>query len=147
MIKKVACSILLLSSMNVWAEVTGEKAWSRITAPSVPTGAVFLELKNSGPYNDSLIGVNTPVAKTVEIHNHINDKGIMRMREVRKIDIPAGRSVILEPGGYHLMLINLKSPLKLNQTFPINLLYQSGKSETVNVTVDNGANFKGHHNH
>lgn len=77
--------------MNVWAEVTGEKAWSRITAPSVPTGAVFLELKNSGPYNDSLIGVNTPVAKTVEIHNHINDKGIMRMREVRKIDTPAGR--------------------------------------------------------
>lgn len=147
MIKQAVCATLLMLSTSVLAEVSAAKAWSRITAPSVPTGAVFLQLENSGSSSDALVAASTPVSKKVEIHNHVNDNGVMRMREVARIDIPSKKTVVLQPGGYHLMLINLKTPLKLNQTFPLTLKYQSGKVETVNVTVDNGKGFQGNHSH
>lgn len=138
MLKAVGLLGLLALSANAFADVHAMQAWSRFTAPSVPTGVVFLQLHNSGKQTDALVSATTPVAKKVELHNHIHDQGVMRMRQVPKIDVAAGGTVALQPGGYHMMLLDLKQPLKLNQTFPVTLKYQSGRSEKITVTVNNG---------
>ena len=139
MLKSLSVVALMALSTSAWAEIHASQAWSRFTAPSVPTGVVFMQLHNSGPNADALVSASSPVAKKVEIHNHINDKGVMRMRQVAKVDVPAGQSVSLQPGGYHVMLIGLKKPLKLNDTFPVTLKYQSGKTQKITATVNNGA--------
>lgn len=152
MLKQLGFVALLAVSGSAWADVHATEAWSRFTAPSVPTGVVFMQLHNSGKQADALVSASSPVAKKVEIHNHVNDKGVMRMREVAKIDVAAGQSVSLQPGGYHLMLMGLKQPLQLKQTFPVSLKYQSGRSEQITVTVNNGSGMKqvgadSHHAH
>ena len=98
-----------------------------------------MQLNNTGSQADALVSVSSPVAKKAEIHNHINDKGVMRMRQVAKIDVPAGKSVTLQPGGFHVMLMGLKQPLKLNDTFPVTLKYQSGRTQKITATVNNGS--------
>lgn len=145
MLKSVSLLVLMAASTCAWADIHAAQAWSRFTAPSVPTGVVFMQLHNAGPQADALVSASSPVAKKVEIHNHINDKGVMRMRQVAKVDVPAGQSVSLQPGGYHVMLIGLKKPLKLNDTFPVTLKYQSGKTQKITATVNNGAGMPEQH--
>ena len=82
MLKSLSVVALMALSTSAWAEIHASQAWSRFTAPSVPTGVVFMQLHNSGPNADALVSASSPVAKKVEIHNHINDKGVMRMRQV-----------------------------------------------------------------
>ncbi|UOO88949.1 copper chaperone PCu(A)C [Vitreoscilla massiliensis] len=145
MLKSLSILALMALSTSALADIHASQAWSRFTAPSVPTGVVFMQLHNAGPQADALVSASSPVAKKVEIHNHINDKGVMRMRQVAKVDVPAGQSVSLQPGGYHVMLIGLKKPLKLNDTFPVTLKYQSGKTQKITATVNNGVGEQEHH--
>ena len=152
MLKYLSVLALMAVSTSAWAEIQASQAWSRFTAPSVPTGVVFMQLNNTGSQADALVGVSSPVAKKAEIHNHINDKGVMRMRQVAKIDVLAGKSVTLQPGGFHVMLMGLKQPLKLNDTFPVTLKYQSGRTQKITATVNNGSgmqtmNHGEHHDH
>ena len=145
MLKYLSVLALIAVSTSAWAEIQATQAWSRFTAQSVPTGAVFMQLDNTGSKADALVDVSSPVAKKVEIHNHINDKGVMRMRQVDKIDVPAGKSVTLQPGGFHVMLMGLKQPLKLNDTFPLTLKYQSGRIQKIIATVNNGSGIQSMH--
>ena len=152
MLKSLSVLALLAVSTGAWADVQATQAWSRFTAPSVPTGVVFMQLNNTGTKADALVSVSSPVAKKAEIHNHINDKGVMRMRQVAKVDVPAGKSVSLQPGGFHVMLMGLKKPLKLNDSFPVTLKYQSGLTQKITATVNNGSgmqtmNHGEHHDH
>lgn len=152
MLKYLSVLALMAVSTSAWAEIQASQAWSRFTAPSVPTGVVFMQLNNTGAQADALVSVSSPVAKKAEIHNHINDKGVMRMRQVAKIDVLAGKSVTLQPGGFHVMLMGLKQPLKLNDTFPVTLKYQSGRTQKITATVNNGSgmqtmNHGEHHDH
>ena len=152
MLKSLSVLALMAVSTSAWAEIQATQAWSRFTAPSVPTGVVFMQLNNTGSQADALVSVSSPVAKKAEIHNHINDKGVMRMRQVAKIDVPAGKSVTLQPGGFHVMLMGLKQPLKLNDTFPVTLKYQSGRTQKITATVNNGSGMQNmhhgeHHDH
>ena len=152
MLKSLSVLALMAVSSSAWAEIHASQAWSRFTAPSVPTGVVFMQLHNPGKQADALISASSPVAKKVEIHNHINDKGVMRMRQVEKVDVAAGQTVNLQPGGYHVMLMGLKKPLKLNDTFPVTLKYQSGRTQKITATVNNGSgmqtmNHGEHHDH
>ena len=143
MLKKTCSALLLMAMASVsHAQVVAHDAWSRITAPSVPTGVVFVQLHNTGTQQDALIGASTNVAQKVELHNHIHDNGVMRMRQVKHIDIQAGKQVTLQPGGLHIMLMGLKQPLKRNQTFELTLQYQSGHQQTITVTVNNGEGMK-----
>ena len=152
MLKYLSVLALMAVSTSAWAEIQASQAWSRFTAPSVPTGVVFMQLNNTGAQADALVSVSSPVAKKAEIHNHINDKGVMRMRQVAKIDVPVGKSVTLQPGGFHVMLMGLKQPLKLNDTFPVTLKYQSGRTQKITATVNNGSGMQNmhhgeHHDH
>ena len=106
--------------------------WARATPPKAPTGAGYLTITNSGSEADTLIAVSTPAAETSELHIMEVKNGIMTMHPVEGgIEIPAGGKVTLAPGGYHLMFIRLKEPLKDGGKLPVTLTFKkAGKVET-----------------
>ncbi len=115
------------------------QAWSRMTAASAPMGAIFVELKNSGDQDDVLVSATTARSPQVELHNHVNDNGVMRMREVAGgIVLPKGQTVSLKPGGYHIMLMKMPQPLVLNDEYKVTLSFKHAPSQTVTVKVNNG---------
>lgn len=108
------------------------QAWSRATPPAAITGAGYLTIRNTGKSADRLVGGSTPVAAKLEIHEMSMTGGVMRMRPVKGgLAIAPGQSVILKPGGYHLMLIGLKRPLKAGERLPVTLTFErTGAVET-----------------
>jgi periplasmic copper chaperone A len=119
--------------------------WSRATPGAAKNGAVFLEIKAAADAADKLLSVSGAVADNIEIHNHINDNGIMQMRRVDAIDIAEGGSTKLVPGGYHIMLLGLKQPLKAGETFKLTLTFEKAGAIEVDVAVraNNAAAGKG----
>ena len=92
-------------------------------------------MKNSGAAADALVAAELPVAARAELHTHIKDGDVMRMRQVSSIDVPAGGTVNLQPGGLHIMLIDLKEPLRQGETFPLTLTFAKAGKVTVYVPV------------
>jgi hypothetical protein len=90
--------------------VTVAHPWARATPGGAKVGGAYLEMRAAAGHGDRLVGVRSPAAGAVELHNHIMEKGIAKMRRVDAIAIRAGASVILKPSGYHLMLTDLKAP-------------------------------------
>ncbi|OXR48415.1 hypothetical protein PuT2_13380 [Pusillimonas sp. T2] len=109
--------------------------WSRATVEAVPTGAVYLTLRNSGGTADRLVGVSTPVAKKAELHTHIKDGELVRMRQINAIELAASSSVTLESGGLHIMLIGLKHALIKGKSFPLTLVFEEAGPVVVQVDV------------
>lgn len=114
--------------------ITAEQVWARPTAGAGNTGAAYFTLTNSGPA-DQLIGVSTPIAASAGVHETIDDGGVMRMRPVASLALPPGKPVTLRPGAYHVMLIGLKAPLKVGDSFPLTLSFAHAAPMTVTVTV------------
>lgn len=114
--------------------ITG--AWAR-TSPMIDrAGAAYLVITNSGTADDALVGGSTDAAAAVELHETTRtDDGMMAMMPVESVPIPAGGQGILEPGGYHMMLIDLATPLVEGTTFDVTLRFQSGASITVPFEV------------
>ena len=100
------------------------------------TSAAYLTIENSGSEPDRLVGASSPAAKTVEIHEMVDDGGTMRMRPLADgLAIPANATTTLEPGGYHIMLIDLKAPLKAGDRFPLDLTFEKAGRRQVEVVV------------
>lgn len=98
--------------------------------------AVFMTVLNAG--NDSaLVSARSPVAKVVELHTHREENGMMRMRQVEKIDLPAGQTVMLKPGGLHVMLIGLKQALEAGSEVSVTLAFADGSEKTLMAPVVN----------
>lgn len=114
-------------------DITIKHPWSRETAPRARTGAGYLTIVNGGSQADRIVGGTTPVAERLEIHAVSMENNIMQMRRQENgIEIPAGGTLELKPGGYHIMLIGLKEPLKAGASVPATLEFaRAGK---VNVT-------------
>ena len=110
--------------------------WARATAPSAPAGGGFLTITNTGSTPDRLVSARSPAANMVQIHEMKMDGNVMRMREVEKgLEIPAGKSVTLAPGGYHLMMMGLKAPLKEGTQVPVTLVFEKAGSIDINLEV------------
>lgn len=109
--------------------------WARASAGAARTGAAYLTLSNPGADGDRLVAATTPVAGRVELHTHVRDGDVMRMRPVEAIEIPAGAKADLKPGGLHIMLLDLKAPLKQGETFPLTLQFEKGRAQTVTVAI------------
>lgn len=107
----------------------------RMVPQGVPTTAAFMTLKNNGNADRKLLRVDSPAAKTVELHTHLDDNGVMRMRQVREIDIKAGHQTELKPGSFHVMMIDLKQPLQEGEKVPMTLSFDDGSSEKVEAVV------------
>ncbi len=109
-------------------------AWARASAGPTPNGAAYVSIHNHGPA-DRLLGASTPAAARSELHAHIMDSGIMKMRPSGPIDIAPKARVTLEPGGRHVMLMGLKAPLKEGGTFPLTLRFEKAGEIMLTVTV------------
>jgi copper(I)-binding protein len=97
--------------------------------------AVYFTIKNSGS-SDSLISASTTIAETVQIHRTTaNADGTVSMVEQERIDFKSGERVHFQPGGLHVMLMNLKTPLSAGDTFPLNLEFKDAEDLTIEVTV------------
>lgn len=116
------------------SSVAVEKAWSRATAEGASTGAVYFILKNGGPA-DRLVAASAPVAERVELHFMSMEGGVMRMRELPAIEVPAQGTVELKPGGLHLMLVGLKQPLREGDRYLLTLKFEKAGTVQVPVTV------------
>lgn len=110
-------------------------AWSRATPGGAKNGAVFLEIKAGADSADRLLKVSSTVADILEIHTHLNDGGIMKMRKVDAIEIVEGSGAKLVPGGDHIMLMGLKQPLKAGEAFKLKLVFEKAGAIDVDVTV------------
>ena len=129
--------------------------WTRVTAPSQDTGAVYATLKS--PDDDKLVGASVPssVAEKTEIHETVTseaDAGAnpddsmgsdssgprMVMHPVSSIDLPAGDDVVLEPGGYHVMLFGLKKPIAVGDSIPVTLTFENAGEVKVDATAREG---------
>lgn len=97
-------------------------------AAAVTTSAVYFTLRNDGGRSDTLTAASTDVARAVEIHESRMENGVMRMRQVQSVEVPAGQSVTFRPGGLHVMLIGLTRELAVGDSFALTLdLSQSGE--------------------
>jgi periplasmic copper chaperone A len=112
------------------------KPWTRATAPTATVGGGFMGLMNMGKSDDALIAVKAGISEKVELHSHTMDGGVMKMREVPRIEVPAGKTVELKPGSFHVMFINLKAPLKQGEKIPLTLVFEKGGEVKVDMLVD-----------
>ena len=115
------------------ASVEITRPWTR-AAGQGGNGAGYITLRSVA--GDRLVSASTGIARTVELHTHINDNGVMRMRPVSAIDLPAGQEVTLRPGGLHLMLIGLAAPLVMGQRVAITLVFERAGAMTVELVVE-----------
>jgi copper(I)-binding protein len=116
--------------------ITVAHPWARATPGGAKVGGAYLEIKAAAGTSDRLLAVKTPAAGSAELHNHIMEKGIARMRRVDAIAVPAGKSVVLKPGGYHLMLGDLKAPLKEGDLLKLTLVFEKAGEIEVEATVE-----------
>lgn len=110
-------------------EISG--AWTRATAPGQEAAGVDLTITSK--HAATLVGVSSPAAASAELHSMTSEGGMMKMREVQAIALPAGNRVNLKEGGYHLMLNGLKAPLKEGETVPLTLSFKAGKQAIVKI--------------
>ncbi len=121
--------------------------WSR-AAGKGSRGAGYLTIANRGTAPDRLLSASTPAAPRVELHTHINENGVMRMREVPGIEIPPGATVSLRPGGLHLMLMGLAEELRQGATVPVTLRFErAGEVRVALAVAAAGARGPGGHGH
>lgn len=111
-----------------------EAAWASATVPGQPVGAAYMRITSKEPI--TLVRTQTPVSSRVQVHTMSTAKGIMKMREVGELKIPASQPVELAPGGMHLMLLGLKKPLKAGETLSITLTFRRADNTEAHVFVN-----------
>jgi len=119
----VFLSLFFLAAAPAWAQIKVEDAWSRATPPGAKIAAGYLTVRNAGAA-DRLVSASSPAAERVETHVTLREGDISRMREVKGYEVPARGALELKPGGAHLMLVNIKAPLKEGMTVPLTLRFE-----------------------
>ena len=117
----------------VHAQVAVTDPWVRATVPQQKATGAFMQLKSSA--DTALVSAASPVAAVVEIHEMKMDAGVMKMSAIKSLAVPAGKTTELKPGGYHVMLMELRQPLKEGETVPVTLTFEdkAGKKQSVEV--------------
>jgi periplasmic copper chaperone A len=115
--------------------VSVEQPYVRLAPPSAPTTGAFMVLRNNGDKDIKVLKAENPASRVTELHTHLNEGGVMKMRPVASIDIKSGGEAVLQPGGLHIMLIDLKAPLKEGDIVPITLSFDDGSSKKVEARV------------
>lgn len=148
----IAAAMLIVPAVAAAQQpgVTVNAPWTR-AAGQGGTGAGFMTLRNAGTAPDRLVSARAAIARTVELHTHIHDNGVMRMRPVPAIEVPARGEVQLRPGGFHLMLIGLTAPLRQGERIPVTLVFERAGEVQVELAVESagarGPAAGGHHHH
>jgi copper(I)-binding protein len=126
-LKLSACLLAAALSGYVTAQtpVKVESAWARATVQGQKATGAFMKL--TAPQATRLVAVTTPVAGVAEIHEMKMDGGVMKMRAMPVLDLPANQAVELKPGSYHLMLMDLKAPLMKDSSVALTLVFKDAK--------------------
>lgn len=117
--------------------ITVSSPWSRATASGAKVAGGYLEIKNTGDEADKLLSINVDIADKTEIHEMSMDNGVMKMRKIDGIDIPAQSAVVLKPGSFHVMFFGLKAPLQEGETFPATLHFEKAGDIKVDFNIEN----------
>lgn len=117
--------------------------WTR-AARAGGQGAGFMAIRNNGTEADRLVSATSPAAPRMELHTHLRDGDVMRMRPVNDIPVPAGQTVRLQPGGLHLMFIGLSQELRQGQSVPVTLVFERAGPVTLQLEIQ-AAGARGHH--
>ena len=125
--------------------ITIDHPWAKASIGQAKAGAAYLTLMNDGEAADRLVAVRADVSEIVELHTHTMEDGVMRMRAVPAIDVPAGGKTELKPGGLHIMFLNLKGPLVEGESFPATLVFENAGEVVVEVAIE--AAVGGAHDH
>ncbi len=111
------------------------RPWTRATPSTAQSGGGFLTVTNNGTTPDRLIAARSTVSAKVEVHEVRMDGNVMKMRELDKgLEIPAGATVMLKPGGYHLMFMGLKAPFAKDAKVPLTLVFE--KAGSLDIVLD-----------
>lgn len=147
----VGAAIFALAAVpTLAADITLEHAWSRATSPGAKVGAGYVMIKNAGTAADRLVSATAEVAGKVEIHEMKMVDGVMKMRPINGLDIPAGKNVELKPGGFHIMFEQLKQPLKAGDTVKGSLTFEKAGTLPIEYKVEamkKGGGMSGDHMH
>ena len=129
-------------------ELTIEASFTRATLPNAPVGGGFLTITNKGSVDDRLVSAQSPIAKDTQIHEMAMEGDVMKMRQlVDGIVIPAGETVVLEPGGLHLMFMGLNGPIIEGETVPVTLTFEKAGTVTVDLVAAGSAADAPAHDH
>jgi copper(I)-binding protein len=129
----LAALLMGACALPAWAQVSASDAWTRATVPQQKVAGVFLKLQATA--DARLVEASSGAARAVEIHEMAMEGNVMKMRQIPGLDLPAGKPVDLKPGGHHLMLIDLKAPLREGEAVPLSLVVQGrdGRRESLEV--------------
>jgi copper(I)-binding protein len=126
---------LALLATPAFAQIEIDNAWTRATPPGAKTAAGYLTIRNQSSSPDRLIRAASPLAARVEMHVHLHDGDVMRMRQVKGYDIPAQGSLELKPGGAHLMFVDVKRSFKEGEKIPVTLRFERAGEMKVEFRV------------
>jgi len=136
LISAAVLSTALFASNAYATNVTVSDAWARASAGMAKAGAAFMTLTSTAAHDHTLVSASSDISDRVELHTHTMVDGVMQMRQVEGgINVPAGATVMLAPGGLHIMFLGLHAPLKEGTTFDLTLTFDSGRSTTTQVKV------------
>ena len=126
--KKITLSLCLLAAVTLaQAQVTIHAPWVRGTVPMQQASGAFMQL--SADKTTRLVAAQSPVAKVAELHEMVMDNNVMKMRQIPGLDIVPGSTLDLKPGGFHIMLIELKQQLKGGDVVPITLIFEDTQTK------------------
>ncbi|MDH5605574.1 MAG: copper chaperone PCu(A)C [Anaerolineae bacterium] len=111
------------------------KAWGRPSAMMKGNGAVYMLIENKGSQDDQLVGASSNVADAVEVHETSMADGVMKMKHIMGIDLPAGETVELKSGGYHIMLIGINEKFEVGSTITVTLSFEKSDDITLEVEI------------
>ena len=125
-------------------------SWARASIGSAPNSAAYMTLMTHGSETDKLLAVSSPAAERAELHTHMMENNVAKMREVEAIEVAPGEPTVLEPGGLHVMLIGLKGPLDEGSDLSLTLTFENAGEVSLDVPVLGISGKKGRakgHNH
>jgi copper(I)-binding protein len=129
----------LIASAGAFAgaadQVTVQDPYVRLAPPNAPATGAFMVIRNAGDKDVKVVKADNPVSRVTELHTHLNEGGVMKMRPVPAIDVKAKGEAVLKPGGLHVMLIDLKAPMKEGDTVPLTLTFDDGSTKKVDAKV------------
>ncbi len=138
MIRPIAAAAAALFAFAAAAhagDITVKDVYAR--SSNQKTGGAFMVIENAGASDDKLVAARSDVARKVEIHAHIMEDGVAKMRQVESVPVPAHGEAMLERGGYHVMFMGIEKPFEQGAHFPLTLVFEKAGEVTVDAVVDN----------
>ena len=131
--KRIILAALIFAAFPVMAQVTVKDPWVRATVSAQKATGAFMQI--TSVQDVRLIEASSPAAGVVEVHEMVMEKDVMKMRAVKGLDLPAGKTVEHKPGGYHDMLMDLKQQMKEGDTVPVTLVVEGKDKKRSTIEV------------